>query len=84
MKDQNTDNEKIHLSDLEDRLILDTQGELREEVLKELVEEAFRLKTARDKGLSPDEFETNDRMITALMAAAEVVDKTWNTHHKKH
>ncbi|WP_252176091.1 EscE/YscE/SsaE family type III secretion system needle protein co-chaperone [Endozoicomonas sp. 4G] len=83
MKDPQTDNEKVRLSGLEDRLILDTDGELREQVLQELVDEAFRLKSERDKGLSPDEFETNNKMITALMAAVEVVDKTWNTHHKK-
>ncbi|WP_448216726.1 hypothetical protein [Endozoicomonas sp. 2B-B] len=83
MKDPQTDNEKVHLSDLEDRLIQDADGELKEQVLKELVDEAFRLKSERDKGLSPGEFEINDKMITALIAAAEVVDKTWNTHHKK-
>ncbi|WOG25691.1 hypothetical protein [Endozoicomonas sp. 8E] len=83
MKDPQTDNEKVHLSDLEDRLIQDADGELKEQVLKELVDEAFRLKSERDKGLSPDEFEINDKMITALIAATEVVDKTWNTHHKK-
>ncbi|WP_257282267.1 EscE/YscE/SsaE family type III secretion system needle protein co-chaperone [Endozoicomonas sp. ONNA1] len=83
MKDPQTDSEKIHLSDLEDRLILDTDGELRDKVLKELVDEAFRLKSERDKGLSPDQFETNDKLITALIAATEVVDKTWNRHHKK-
>jgi hypothetical protein len=82
--DQIADNDQqVHLSDLEDRLILDADGDLREQILKELVDEAFRLKADQGKGLAPDEFEKNSSMIIAALAAAEVVDKTWSKHHKK-
>ena len=75
--------DKIHLSDLEDRLVLDADGALRSELLKDLVDEAYRLKGEQGKGLSPDEFEKNSAMITAVLAAAEVVDQTWHKHHQK-
>nr|WP_153767535.1 EscE/YscE/SsaE family type III secretion system needle protein co-chaperone [Endozoicomonas sp. OPT23] len=76
-------NEQVHLSDLEEQLIIDDDGSLREQLLKDLVDEAMQLKSEQNKGLSPDEFDRNSSMITAILAAAEVVEQTWSKHHGK-
>ena len=73
--------DRIHLSETEERLIQDKDGQYREELLKQLVDEAFRLKKIQEKGISPDEFDQSSTMMTAVLAAAEVVDKTWSKYH---
>lgn len=69
--------EIINLSGTEDLLLNDKSGEYREQLLKQLMDEAFRLKTLVDQGNAPDEFEKNTSMMLALLAAADVVDHTW-------
>ena len=81
MASQSKNDEKIHLSETEDLLKQDKGGEYREKLLKELVDEAFRLKKVQAKGISPEEFDKTSSMITAILAAAEAVDKTWSKHH---
>lgn len=83
MADKAQNEEPIYLSDTEERLSQDKDGELREELLKALVDEAFRLKSEQGKGLSPEDFEKSDAMITAVLASAEVIDKTWAKYHGK-
>ena len=75
--------ETIHLSGTEDLLLNDKSGEYREQLLKQLMDKAMRLKTLVDQGNSPDEFEKNTSMMLALLAAADVVDHTWEKHHKQ-
>ncbi|AMO56050.1 hypothetical protein GZ77_04280 [Endozoicomonas montiporae] len=75
--------EVINLSGTEDLLINDKSGEYREQLLKELMDEAIRLKALVDRGNSPEEFEKNTSMMLALLAAADVVDQTWEKHHKE-
>ena len=77
-----TNSETINLSGTEDLLIQDKSGAYREQLLKQLVDEALRLKTLVDKGNAPEEFEKNTSMMLALLAAADVVDHTWEKHHK--
>ena len=81
MASQSTNDEKIHLSETEDLLMQDKGGEYREQLLKELVDEAFRLRKEQEKGISPEEFEKSSSMITAVFAAAEAVDKAWQKYH---
>ncbi|MCW7551918.1 EscE/YscE/SsaE family type III secretion system needle protein co-chaperone [Endozoicomonas gorgoniicola] len=75
--------ETINLSGTEDLLLNDKSGEYREQLLKQLMDEAFRLKTLVDQGIAPNEFEKNTSMMLALLAAADVVDHTWEKHHKQ-
>ena len=83
MTDNNKQDEKIHLSETEERLIQDKDGSYREELLQELYQEATRLKALNDKGASPDDFARIDNVLTGVVAAIEVVEKNWRQHHKK-
>lgn len=83
MADKKNSEETINLSGTEDLLLNDKSGDYREQLLKQLVDEAMRLKALIDKGSSPDEFEKNTSLMLALLAAADVVDHTWEKHHSK-
>ena len=80
MADQNSE-ETIHLSGTEDRLLSDKSGEYREQLLKELMDEASRLNALVEKGSAPDKFEKNTSMLVAVLAAADTVSHVWNKHH---
>lgn len=86
MADQNnndTSNEAINLSGTEDLLISDQNGQYRERLLKQLMDEATRLKALTDKGSTPEAFEQNTTMMIALLAAADAIEHTWKKHHTK-
>ena len=69
------------LSTTEERLIQDKEGHYRDQLLNELFSEASRLKSLRDVGAAPENFSKIDSMLTAVVAAMEVVDKGWKQHH---
>lgn len=73
--------EKIHLSTVEEQLIQDSDGSYRDELLSQLFTEATRLKDLKDKGAAPEDFTKIDNLLTAVVAAMEVVDKNWKQHH---
>ncbi len=75
--------EKIHLSTVEEQLIEDNDGSYRDELLSQLFAEATRLKNLKDKGAAPEDFTKIDNLLTAVVAAMEVVDKNWKQHHAK-
>ena len=79
----NNKEEKIFLSSIEEHIVQDKDGEFREEVLGMLYGEAVRLKGLKDQGTSPDEFARIEGLLTAVVAAIEVVDTGWQQHHKK-
>ena len=79
----NNNEEKIFLSSIEEHIAQDKDGRFREQVLGMLYTEAVRLKQLKDQGASPDEFARIESVLTALVAAIEVVDKGWQQHHKK-
>ena len=79
----NNKDEKIYLSSIEEHLTQDKDGKFREEVLSMLYNEAVRLKGLKDQGSSPDEFTRIEGLLTAVVAAIEVVDTSWQQHHKK-
>lgn len=81
MADHKSTEERIHLSDTEARLIQDNDGSYRDQLLNQLFTEATRLKQLRDEGVAPDEFNKIDSLLTAVVAAMEVVDKSWQQHH---
>ena len=83
MADNNKNEEKIHLSSIEEHLVQDKDGKYREEVLGMLFDEAMRLKSLKDQGASPDDFIRIEHILTGVVAAIEVVDKGWEQHHKK-
>ncbi len=83
MTDTQKSDEKIHLSSTEERLIQDKSGTYRQELLQQLYDEAMRLRSKRDKGASPEEFTKIENILTSVVAAAEVVEKSWQKHHKK-
>ncbi|WP_157673567.1 hypothetical protein [Endozoicomonas ascidiicola] len=70
------------LSNTEELLINDVQGQYRDQLLANLFSEASRLKQLRDKGTDPDNFVRIDSLLTSIVAAMEVVDKNWKQHHK--
>lgn len=82
MAENNTE-EKIFLSSIEEHIAQDKDGKFREEVMGMLYSEAVRLKALKDQGASPDEFARIESLLTAVVAAVEVVDKGWQQHHKK-
>ncbi len=83
MADTKKSEDKIYLSDTEERLVQDKDGRYREELLQQLYQEATRLKSMNDKGASPEDFANIDNILTGIVAAIEVVEKNWQQHHKK-
>ena len=83
MADNNKTEDKINLSETEERLTQDVDGSFREELLHQLYQEATRLKALNDKGTSPEEFAQINSVLTGVVAAIEVVEKNWQQHHKK-
>ena len=79
----NKKEEKTFLSSIEEHIAQDKDGKFREEVLGMLYGEAVRLKGLKDQGASPDEFARIEGLLTAVVAAIEVVDTGWQQHHKK-
>ena len=81
MADHKPTEERIHLSDTEAQLIQDNDGSYRDQLLNQLFTEATRLKQLREQGVSPDEFNKIDSLLTAVVSAMEVVDKSWQQNH---
>ena len=83
MKESNSGDEKVHLSQTEEQLMADKGGEYRDSLMQSLYAEAIRLKSMNDKGASPEEFARVESILTGVVAAIEVIEKSWNKHHKK-
>lgn len=81
MTDKIKNKEDILLSTTEEQLIRDKDGTYRDQLLNELFSEATRLKELKDKGAAPEDFSKIDSLLTAVVAAMEVVDKSWKQHH---
>lgn len=81
MVDKPKNEENILLSTTEEHLIQDKDGTYRDQLLNQLFSEASRLKALKDKGAAPEDFSKIDSLLTAVVAAMEVVDKSWKQHH---
>ncbi|KEI71561.1 EscE/YscE/SsaE family type III secretion system needle protein co-chaperone [Endozoicomonas elysicola] len=81
MTDKSKNDENIHLSTIEEQLIEDKDGSYRDQLLSQLFSEASRLKGLKDQGAAPEDFSKIDSLLTAVVAAMEVVDKSWKQHH---
>lgn len=81
MTETSKNDENIHLSTIEEQLIEDKDGTYRDQLLHQLFSEATRLKELKDKGAAPEDFSKIDNLLTAVVAAMEVVDKSWKQHH---
>ncbi|USE39029.1 MULTISPECIES: hypothetical protein [unclassified Endozoicomonas] len=81
MTDKSKNEENILLSTTEEQLIQDKDGSYRDQILNHLLSEATRLKGLKDKGAAPEDFSKIDSLLTAVVAAMEVVDKSWKQHH---
>ena len=79
--DKPKNEENILLSTTEEHLIQDKDGTYRDQLLNQLFSEASRLKALKDKGAAPEDFSKIDSLLTAVVAAMEVVDKSWKQHH---
>lgn len=76
--------EKDYLSDIEQALVRDNDGQYKDTLLNQLFTEALELKAEKGKGLAPDDYARVDNVLTAVVAAMEVIDKCWTKHHPKH
>lgn len=74
--------DNVSLSLTEDRLSTDTDGQCRQELIDNLNAEAANLRSSKQGGLSPEEFERADALINALDDAVKVVELTWLKYHK--
>ena len=74
--------DNVSLSLTEDRLSTDTDGQYRQELIDSLNAEAAQLKSSKQGGLSPEEFEQTDALIKALDDAVKVIELTWLKYHK--
>ncbi len=81
MTEKSKNDENIHLSTIEEQLIEDTDGTYRDQLLSQLFSEATRLKGLKNQGAAPEDFSKIDSLLTAVVAAMEVVDKSWKQHH---
>lgn len=77
------DLDKVTLSFIEDRLISDSDGEYKLQLIKQLEEEIKTLKRIKNNGLKPDEFLKVDKIIQAMDASVSIVNLTWAKHHLK-
>ena len=81
MTDKTKEKENVLLSATEELLLKDKDGSYRDQLLNQLFTEASRLKGLKDKGAAPEDFSKIDSLLTAVVAAMEVVDKSWKQHH---
>lgn|GEM_PF-6000343 len=81
MTDKTKEKESTLLSATEELLTQDKDGSYRDQLLNQLFSEASRLKGLKDKGAAPEDFSKIDSLLTAVVAAMEVVDKSWKQHH---
>ena len=72
----------ISLSNLEDQLVLDTDGNYKLEVIGKINNELTALKKIKNSGLSPMEYKKNEKVIAALDECIKVIEITWFRHHK--
>lgn len=77
------DLDKVTLSFIEDRLISDSDGEYKLQLIKQLEDEIKTLKRIKNNGLKPDEFLKVDKVIQAMDASVNIVNLTWAKHHLK-
>ena len=75
------DNEFVSLSVTEDRLVTDSDGSYKAELIDQLNSDAEALKGKRNSGLSPDQFASVDALSSAIDDAIKVIELTWHKHH---
>ncbi|MDP0588349.1 MAG: EscE/YscE/SsaE family type III secretion system needle protein co-chaperone [Candidatus Endonucleobacter bathymodioli] len=78
-----TSQEEIKISELEERLIHDQSSDFRDHLMSQLFDQLIKLKNLRNKGMSPEEYNRIESLILAVSAAGETVSKAWDKHHKK-
>lgn len=71
----------LSLSAIEDDLITDEDGSIKKNIVNQMEDEINRLKNANDKGLSPEEFEQANSLITAMEESIKVIEMTWAKYH---
>ena len=75
------DNKLLSLSSTEDELITDEDGSWKNKLISQLESEASRLKNSENEGLSPEEFEQTNGLISAIEDAVKMIEITWAKHH---
>lgn len=61
--------------DIENNLKDDTTGNYKRELLGKFTGLSAEIRTEMNKGLSPDEYETLNRLLQAVEASISIVDK---------
>ncbi len=83
MAKQQQNSEEIYISDLEQQLVLDEDGNFRDYLMSQLYDQLLELKKLLNQGTTPDEHNKLELLILAVSAAGETVAKTWQKHHKQ-
>ncbi|MCY4177887.1 MAG: EscE/YscE/SsaE family type III secretion system needle protein co-chaperone [Endozoicomonadaceae bacterium] len=71
----------LSLSAIEDELLTDEDGSKKADIVDQMEAEINRLKKANNQGLSPEEFEQANSLITAMEESIKVIEMTWAKHH---
>ena len=74
---------ELFLSDVEEKLKNDKNGNFRNETIQVLLAEALRLKSLKQQENTPEKYYKINGVLTALVASMEVVDKRWKMFHEK-
>ena len=82
MTDKTNNQQEAFLSTIDEKLSQDKDGEYLNTLQEQFFNEATRLKALKDQGASPEDFARIDASLAAVVAAAEVVDKSWKKHHQ--
>lgn len=69
--------ERIQMVEMEAALRADADGSFRASILEKLLLYRQEVKSAMDRGVSPDEFARLEKLHASLTAAEEVVNKLW-------
>ncbi|MBF0103129.1 MAG: EscE/YscE/SsaE family type III secretion system needle protein co-chaperone [Desulfobacterales bacterium] len=71
------DGESFSLLDIEEKMIKDSAGVYKNELLAKLVTYAAEIKQEIDRGLPPQEFESMNKMMAAIEVSQNVVETIW-------
>lgn len=71
----------LSLSAIEDELVTDEDGSIKKNIVNQMENEIHRLKNANSRGLSPEEFEQANSLITAMEESVKVIEMTWAKYH---
>jgi type III secretion system YseE family protein len=73
--------EKATVLDMEARLLADSSGAYRDQLVRHLADERASLRRQMDAGLPPAEYEQANQLVAAVEAASKVVQTLWKTAH---